>query len=262
MRFNMINTVRLKALYIILFAIAPVLANAQDYVVTTRGDSLTGEVRPLLYGPEKKVQLITADKNKTTYTIFQVREFSSAGEVYHPVKNDKGYDFMKLIKPGYLSLYAYQIENQTRFDGLFLKKMDGESLAVPNLGFKKYMTRFLDDCPSVVALVESGDLGKKEIERIVDAYNLCVDSRTVDHSRILTDRQEISSKANAWADLESKIQKADFNGKSDALEMVAEIRKKIQRKESIPNFLIEGLKSSLRDAGLSAELEEALKQLN
>src|SRR5690606_17178116 len=113
-------------------------ANAQDYVLTARGDSLTGEVKPLLYGPEKRVQIISANKEKTTFSIFQVRAFSSDGEIYHPVKGEKGYEFMKLLQPGYLTLYACQVENQTRFDGLFLKKMDGEGMAVPNLGFKKY----------------------------------------------------------------------------------------------------------------------------
>src|SRR5690348_13070906 len=133
------NFAVIHILLFLLFLLVYQLAGAQDYLLTSRGDSLTGEVRPLLYGPEKKVQVISADKDKTTYSIFQVREFSSEGEVYQPVKGETGYVFMKLIKPGYLSLYAYQLDNQTRFDGLFLRKMDGQSLSVPNLGFKKFM---------------------------------------------------------------------------------------------------------------------------
>lgn len=249
-------------LSVVLLTLSAQLAGAQDYLLTARGDSLTGEVRPLLYGPEQKVQLISGDRDKTTFSIFQVREFSSEGDIYHPVRGEKGYQFMKLLRPGYLSLYAYQMENQTRFDGMYLKKLDGESLAVPNLGFKKYMSRFLEDCPSVVALLENGDLGKKDVAGVVDAYNACVQARTVDHDRILANREEQSTKISAWITLEKKIREKDFSEKNDALEMVAEIRKKIQRQESIPNFLLEGLKNSLRSTGLSAELDQAIAELN
>ena len=112
-------------------------ASAQDYVLTARGDSLTGEVKPLFYGPEKRVQLTDASKEKNTFSLFEVRGFSHDGDIYHPIKGDEGYVFMKLLKSGYLSLYAFQPENQTRFDGLFLRKLDGEGMTVPNLGFKK-----------------------------------------------------------------------------------------------------------------------------
>ena len=44
--------------------------------------------------------------------------------------------------------------------------------------------------------------------------------------------------------------------------MIAEIRKKIERREPIPNFLIEGLKSSLKDTGLTQDLQQALDQIN
>lgn len=249
-------------LSVAVLALSAHLADAQDYVLTARGDSLTGDVRPMLYGPEQKVQLVSEDREKTTFSIFQVREFSSDGEIYHPVRGEKGYQFMKLVKPGYLALYAYQMENQTRFDGLYLKKLDGESLVVPNLGFKKYMARFLEDCPAVVTQIEEGDLGKKDVPDIVDVYNACVQARTADHDRIIATREQQSTKISAWSTLEEKIREKDFTEKKDALEMVAEIRKKIQRQESIPNFLLEGLKNSLRSTGLSAELDRAISELN
>src|SRR5688572_6281830 len=116
----------LTIIHILLFLLLMLVhqcAGAQDYVLTTRGDSLTGEVKPLLYGPEKKVQLTASDNEKSTLSLFQIREFSSKGEIYHPVKGESGYVFMKLIQPGYLSLYAFQPENQVRFDGLLLKKL-------------------------------------------------------------------------------------------------------------------------------------------
>lgn len=254
-----------NVIHILLFLLMMLVyqcAGAQDYVLTAKGDSLTGEVKPLLYGPEQRVQIISADKEKTSFAIFQVRAFSSDGEIYHPVKGEKGYVFMKLLQPGYLSLYAYQLENQTRFDGLFLKKIDGESISVPNLGFKKYLGQFLEDCPDVVAQLKEGDFSKKNLAELVTAYNACVDSRTLDHGKIIAEREASSVKINAWESLEQMVRAKEFTEKTNALEMIAEIRKKIERRESIPNFLVEGLKNSLRDTGLTTELQQALNQIN
>ena len=254
----------LTVIHILLFVLMMLVyqcATAQDYVLTTKGDSLTGEVKPLLYGPEKRVQILSND-DKNSFTLFEVREFSSEGDVYHPVKGDNGYVFMKLIQPGYLTLYGYQMENQTRFDGFFLKKMDGEGITVPNLGFKKYISQFLEDCPDIVARVRSGELGKKNLSELVTAYNECVDSRTVDHSKVIAEREQRTIKINAWDSLEERIREKDFSEKKNSLEMIAEIRKKIERREAIPNFLVEGLKNSLKDTGLEGDLAQALSQIN
>jgi hypothetical protein len=236
--------------------------DAQDYVITTRGDSLTGEVRPLLYGPEKKVQIHSADKTKKSFSIFEVRAFSSKGDIYHPVKGENGYVFMKLLQPGYLSLYAFQVDNTSRFDGIFLQKIDGANMVLPNIGFKKYMSQFLEDCPGVVERVQSGELNKKNLKDLIVAYNGCIDDKTVDHGSIVARQEAQSKKISAWDELQAKVRAADFTEKNNALEMITEIRNKIKQQEKIPNFLIEGLKNSLRDTGLTPELEAALNEAN
>lgn len=232
---------------------------AQDYILTAKGDSLVGEVKPLLYGSEKKVQLISDDDEKMSFSIFEVRAFSSAGETYHPVKGENGYVFMKLLRAGYLSLYAYQPENQTRFDGLFLRKLDGASMVVPNLGFKKYMSRFLEDCPHVADRIQSGELGKRDLDEIIDTYNGCIQRRTTMHEQVIAGRADQRSKLDAWIALEASVRSRDFAEKTNALEMIAEVSKKIQRGESIPNFLLEALRNSLQNTGLSEDLEAAIE---
>lgn len=243
------------------FILVSSATHAQDYVVTTRGDSVVGEVKPLYYGPEKRVQIVTGDKDKKNFSLFEIREFSSNGAVYHPVKGETGYVFMKLLQPGYLSLYAYQLENQARFDGLFLKKVDGESMVVPNIGFKKFVSRFLEDCPQVSERVDEGDFARKDLTEIVDAYNACITNRTVNHDQVIAQREQRTEKINVWDSLEDKIRRMEFSGKSNALEMIAEIKKKINRQESIPNFLTGGLKDALQDTGLEADLERALQEI-
>ena len=94
-------------LHILLFLLLMLVyqcAGAQDYVVTSRGDTIRGEVKPLSYGLDKKVQVTAAGKKKVVFPILQTQGYYYKGEMYHPVRMDKGYTYMKLIKSGYLSL--------------------------------------------------------------------------------------------------------------------------------------------------------------
>lgn len=245
----------------LVFLLIPFGATAQDYILTTKGDSLTGEIKPLLYGPEKKVQLVSADKNKTVLSLFEVREYSYEGDIFHPVKGETGYVFMKLIQPGYLSLYAFQPENQVRFDNLLLRKIDGGQTVVPNMGFKKYISKFLEDCPAVSERIKEGELTRRNLSEVVDAYNACIASRTVNHQEVITQRQDQKVRITNWDSLEKAIEGKDFPEKNNALEMISEIRNKIERQEKIPNFLVEGLKNSLRETGLSPQLDTALSEM-
>lgn len=252
-------------LHILLFLLVMLVyqcAKAQDYVVTLAGDTIKGRVKLLSYGLEKNVQVTTADKKKNTYSIFQTRTINFRGEKYAPMKASSGYVFMKVIKEGYLSLYAYQLPNQVPFDGLYLHKKDGQGLDVPNLSFKKLITRYLEDCSGVTGKIESGELGKNDLEQIVDAYNHCITEKTGDLNAAIIQEQQQSEKISAWDVLEKKIKdKPDFESKTDALEMITEIKSKIKKNEKVPNFLIEGLKNSLSDTGLSEDLQRALDEL-
>jgi hypothetical protein len=237
-------------------------AEAQDFLVTTKGDTIFGETRPVTFSTEKKVTIVDKEKKKSTYSMFQIRTYSNRKEIFVPVRTAAGFAFMKVIKPGYLSLLKFQLENQVTYDGQYLLKKDGTGIEVPNLTFKKTLTKFLGDCADVTKRIENGDLGKNDMEDIVDEYNACVSKRTEDQRLILSDKKVAEEKISSWDVLESKIKsKDDFKGKTDALDMIAEIKSKITRKEKVPNFMIEGLKSSLSDAEVDAELDSALKEL-
>lgn len=252
-------------LSIVIFMMSALCTQAQDpkdYVITSKRDTLVGDVKPILYGSEKKVQVTTADRKKTTLVITQTTAYVYKGERFEPVRTDKGYTFMKVIRPGYLTLYAFQMENQMTFDGLYLVKRDGTRTEVPNLSFKKVMTRFLADCSSVSTRIDQGDLNKKDLNEIVDEYNLCINARTQDASAAMSRRQETAKKTSSWDVLEDKVKaEADFNGKKDALDMIAEIKNKIARAEKVPNFMLEGLKSSLTQPSLKESLDAALKEV-
>lgn len=263
----------LSVIHILFLLIAMLVCqcvHAQDYLITTKGDSVSGVLKPLLFGADKKVQVTGVDKKKTTYSMFQISSFQFKGEAYRPVKGPTGYTFMKVIKSGYLSLMAYQLENQVTYDGRYLIKKDGRGTEVPNLSFKKILTNFLSDCNEVSAKIENGDYSKRELEKIVDEYNVCIVNKTTSQKK--TDQPVVKeapivqidkTKLTAWEFLEQKVnEQAAFDSKDNVLEMIAEVKKKISRQEKVPNFLIQGLKESLTIPALQEDLNTAINQLN
>lgn len=236
------------------------LVNGQDFVVTTQGDTLKGKIKLFSIGPDKKV--VIKGEKKTTIPILKTRSASIKGDTYQPVRSSGGYQFMKVIKPGYLTLYSYQAENQTGFDTQFLQKIDGSSLDVPNLGFKKMMTNFLSDCPSVSERIDDGELGKPDLHKIVDAYNECIQARTKPLSKGKTNQQEKPSMlVKNWKNFETKLAGAEkFEGKEEALEMIKEIQSKLRRSEKVPRFIIQGLQEKLSDTPFLQELTVLLNE--
>ncbi|MBS1680530.1 MAG: hypothetical protein JST48_02355 [Bacteroidetes bacterium] len=221
-----------------------VRAQQKDYIITLAGDSIPGELK--LISMDKgidRVQVIFNSKKKT-FTALQTKRVVKNGDTYHPVKHETSFKFMKVLKHGYLSLYAFNTTNAQVWDGNYLYKNDGTGMDVPNLGFKKYMSNFLSDCESVKNKIEEGKLGKRNVIEIVEAYNLCIDERTKNILKTVpTDNRETS----AIKKLLTEISAENFPTQKDALDILNDIQNKLNKKESVPNYQIEGLKLSLKD---------------
>lgn len=249
-------------LLFIILMIAYQCSHAQDMLVKPNGDTLRGSVKMLTYGLEKKVQLTPSGEKKQTFSIVEIKSFTYQDEVYQPMRGPNGYTFMKLKTPGYLSVFLYQPKDQPIYNGLFLYKKTGEGIEVPNLSFKKVMTKFLNDCPEVVAALEAGTYGRNDLDQIVSEYNGCIEKRTVNHAADIARRNETSKKISPWDELEQGVKELNSDNKyASTLEMISEIKNKISRGEKIPNFLIEGLKSSLAPTDLTDELTAALEEI-
>lgn len=256
----------ISALFIIFSSVvACYTASAQsDYVVTIKGDTLRGKVKYFSYSGvkyggsnSKYVQLTPESGKKTTHQLLQTISFQMNNEIYHTIRTHDGYTFMKLIKPGYLSLYGFQMENQTTWDGRYFVKKDGSVQEVPNIGFKKRLSQFLEDCSTVVNDIQSGTLGKSDLVKILDQYNACKD---------LNANSKLAKKSPAfstWEKLKTKVTALpEFDKKNDALEMIRDIQNKISRNETVPVFLTNALKDALKDqTSVNEELNEALNLL-
>ncbi len=255
-----------NVLHILLFILLMLVyqcSHAQDKVVTIKGDTIHGKLKILANGTKKEVSITTQDKKKAVYSVTQMQSFFMKGEKFKAVATPQGIKFMKVIQEGYLSLMGFQPPNQTSYDALYLLKKDGSGTEVPNLTFKKGVTKFLNDCPSIADQIDNGTLGKKDLTKIIDEYNACITNRTNNQTRIAATVTEQNKKISSVDKLEEKVKaKDEFEGKADALEMITDIKGKIKRGEKIPKFLIDGLRGSLTNAALTEELESALREIN
>lgn len=233
--------------------LAPCLLPAQDFVVTAKGDTLQGSVKMAVNGYEKRLNITSPDGKKTSLSVVQVKSFTLSGERYETVRSVDTYEFMKPLKTGYLSLYAFRKENQLSWDGRYLMKRDGKGMEVPNLAFKKNMERFLLDCPDVSVAVGEGKLGSSDLNQIIDTFNACITERTGTFAAT-TNRTEV------WDVLQRDVDASALATKSDVTEMISEAKNKIRRGEPLPKFLVDALTQALAgDENLTAKLKSALQ---
>lgn len=241
-----------------LLLIAALPSYTQDFLITAKGDTLKGQVKMLVNGYDKRVQVIQADKKKNTFSIVQVRGFMIDQEYFQPVKFGETYTFMKQLKDGYLSLFAYQLDKQLTYEGRYLLKKHGVGMEVPNLAFKKNMIKFLEDCPQVTNQIEQGQFKYHDLEAIIDAYNLCIDSRSKSLSNEIAKQSLNQALTSPWTELQEKVQASSLDNKSDLIDMIIDIKAKVSRGEKIPKFLTDALKSGLET---NTDLTETLNQV-
>jgi hypothetical protein len=256
---------RIKFTFILIGLFICSFAYAQnDYVVLAKGDTIQGKVKYLNYNTAKSVQITpTGGTKKQVYKLLQTKAFSLDGEIYLNIRTNDGYTFMKLIKAGYLSYFAYQMPNQTTWDGRYLQKKDGTGVDVPNIGFKKNISRFLSDCEEVATSIETRELTKSKLEDIIDEYNECVAQRSQLNQTQQSTQAVSPAQIDSWKELEAAVnQSQSFEGKENALEIISDIKLKVMRNEKVSNFLLNGLKESLStQPQLQTALDAALQSL-
>src|SRR5260221_8691420 len=248
---------------LLIIASLPFNGSAQkDFALSSKGDTLKGELKFYSFDNLDRVQINSGGK-KSSYTALQVRGFFKDGSTYQSAKYDNSVRFMKVIKSGYLSLLAFNATSQGSWDGRYLLKKDGTSLEVPNLAFKKMMSKFLEDCPEVHDRITNGELPKRDLEKIVDLYNRCLQAKT---ELLITTKPSATpfnnEKILAITKLSEKVEAENFLTKKDVLDLLKDIQGKVSKNEAIPNYLTDGLKSYLADTpALLKEADELIALL-
>lgn len=248
-------------LSVILILIGFSAVGQSDYLVTLRSDTIKGDVRIMSYDQLDRVQISTNGK-KQTLSALDVLIVSMDNEFYKAVKLDNAIRLMRVIRSGYLNLYAFKLPNQTGFDGRYLLKLDGTSMEVPNLGFKKIMANYLSDCTELSENLKTGDMGKQDLIEITDLYNECISKAKPPVQQETISTAELENKTTQMAAIQTlmdKIKEQDFSTKADALDILADIQSKITKNENVSNYLIGGLQSALKDqSALSEDLDKVV----
>jgi hypothetical protein len=242
-------------------ALATIPASGQDYVVTTKGDTLRGVVKIYTYDVIDRVQ-VGGGKEKGSFTAVQVREASILGEIYHPVRTESSFMMMKLVTPGFVSIYhGHQPKNYT-FDTPYLVKKTGQAIEVPNLSFKKIMTDFLVECNVVREKVKDGELGRRDINKIVEEFNQCTTEIT--NNRTTTVATVPDSLLAPLTALRKKLENDhSLPNQKDALDILNDITQKVRSNQSVPKYLQEGLKDQLKDLpAYQQDIERVIAAVN
>lgn len=240
-------------LVLILFLVGFGASAQTDYLVTLKSDTVKGDLRILSYDQLDRIQASNNGK-KTMYTALDVVIVSIKNNFFKPVQMDNTIRLMKVLKSGYLSLYAFRLPNQSTYDGRYLVKLNGDAREMPNIGFKKVMAVYLEDCGSLSEKLKNGDIGKSNMEEIVDEYNTCL---TKNKPAPVVETVAQTQQTEAIKMLMNKIKEQDFSTRQDALDILADIESKVKRNERVSNYLIEGLQATLKDQStIAAELEK------
>jgi hypothetical protein len=219
-------------------------AQAQ-YLVTTRNDTIRGDLKMLTFGQVD--QIVTEVNNKKkVYKAMEVKSLLLDGELYKPMSYENSIHFFKLLKSGYLSYYAFRPANQITYSGFYLAKLDGRGIEVPGLAFKKVMSNFLQDCPQVVEKIKAEELKRNDLQQIIDAYNACIESKTTS-AYVSTEKVPVDNeKLRALRNLQLKVNSQEnLSNKKDITDLLSDLSDKVGKQQTVPNYQIEALKGYL-----------------
>ena len=234
--------------------------SAQDLVTTTKGDVISGKA--MIASRDQFLQSVTVktDDGKQFFKVFEVKSvLKKDSSLYETLKINGKYQFALLKKKGYLSLYYYvsdEVNSTGLFDKALLIKADGSHIDMPNLTFRKVMGNFLSDCPSVVNKLENKGYKKKNVPQIIDDYNACIELRETG-----TINTGDTAKSDKITEIIAAVNKLEqLEGRLEVIEMLNDLKKKLYNKESIPSYLLNGIRNALdSQPELVKKLEQALE---
>lgn len=232
---------------------------AQDKVILVNGDAIEGKITFELPTPGLEAIIVKNDNGKYRLLAHEIQSIIKGENSYIPIKYGPKYRFMKIKYEGYLSLYYYRFEESHDFGTKYLYKKDGSGIEVPNFGFKKIMSEFLEDCKSVSDNLEGSVYKKNDLESIINDYNECIDRNTV---KAKLQVAEVVNTSNPTLDLIDQI-KAKVEDGTELMTLLLDIQTKVAQNKPIPGYLKAALKEQTNDMKpIQEDVSTLLKQLD
>lgn len=229
--------------------LVPFLTSAQDKLILTSGDTLTGTLDILLAGNNFEEVIMDTGKQKDRYKSHEFISFTKGDQEYRTVKYGEKYRIMEVEVDGYLSLLRFRSGDNYMFNAQYLQKRGGDGLEVPSISFKKNLTEFTQDCPSVSDKVESGELKRRDIEDIVRQYNQCMIRKTeARYSGNVTSEPTPPEKSGTLVnEVVSLANRARELDDQDLATMLTDVANKLKAGDSIPGYLKSALTEHVND---------------
>jgi len=228
-----------------------------DYLVTTRGDTVSGKITFQRTGRIEQAQ-VKAEK-KAYYSAMDVLDVFMRGDHYRPIQFSGSVLFMKVLVDGYLSLLAFQPNGNMNYDGRLLQKKDATTFEIPNIGFKKNITKYLSEDEALVSKIDEGKYDRGDIDKIVSEYNARISSRSELKQAEVKQAVEERGKLDLLDSFQSGVEQADIVEKADLLEMIKDLREMIKDNRSVPSYLSKSIREKVeKDESLVKMLDELL----
>jgi hypothetical protein len=184
----------MKSILFILSMVVSIAAVSQDggfnqgSIVTMNNDTLPGLVKNVVQVPYHilpNVKFKKAKKDETkTFEPGELKAYETQGQWFISKEYKKGKSvemlFVQVISTGYLSYYV-QTESSMGANpgggtgvstrGTDYLQREGEQ-SLTRIGGKKQLLEYLSDAPGVCKQIEDGTLKKKDLDKVVEAYNL------------------------------------------------------------------------------------------
>lgn len=234
----------------------------KDYLITTELDTLKGKVAIQLGGKYDVDRVrIKTEKEKLLLESYRVKEIHDGDKLYKTIKLSGRYQFVEVEREGtFLSYYRFvdlSDESNTQYNGRLLMTKDGRQHMVNNIGFKKKIVEFLTDCESVTGKIESGEYGRNDLDKIMDEYNACIDAK----SSAEQEKIEFAKEASKIDLLIESVHDMDVEGKEELLDMLRDVKSKLEAGENVPGYLQSAIRAKLEgEDSLLRVFDEAVSQ--
>ena len=201
-----------KSYLVIIFNLFALCAIGQsEYLITLKGDTLYGKI---FISSLKSIGDITVktEKENVVVSANMVDRLIIKDVLYKPVNYANTKRMAQIFEEGYLSHIGIRQEGSGLYNHQLLYKETGEHLIVSNLGFKKRLSNFLQECAPLIANLETGVIKANQIQDMVRFYNNSCSQSTINTSKLdIVTFVELINRVNATREAGKAISAEDLS---------------------------------------------------
>lgn len=246
-------------LLLVIFTLNTTFAQEQEYLVTVERDTVYG--KPFISNTNGLQWVkMKNGKQKNSFKVHQIKTLVSKKGTFHVLKIRGRYQLSLLIKSGYLSYYKFSEDPKITppsFSAPLLIMQSGKQLEISKLIFRQSVSKFLEDCETLVEKFESKEYSRHDVLKIVDDYNEC----SVISFKKREEQNENKKKTDEVTVLKNLVEaSSDFSENEEVLEMLNDVESRMKEGKNLPNYLVNGLKEKFRGHNdMLEQLESVLK---